>query len=359
VVRIRAAKIQFYQINYALYDEKTSLATFDPEPSAEQAKRLAKVGSLWRQAGGDISRFTAPRGANVELTRTTVALEPNSSKTVFQADRGGRIVGLRISPAEAIAGKARDLLLKISFDGEGPAVFCPLGDFFGYAWGEPAMRSLLIGTNDDTNYCYLPMPYDRGVSIEIVSERKGPVTLQAEVMHAAVPRSAGEGRFYALWRRENPTKPGELFTLLETTGRGHLVGVVLQSQGLKPGLPLFFEGDDQTTIDGEKVIFGTGSEDFFNGGWYDLPGRWDGRRSYPLSGCLGYSKDLGRTGGYRFFLGDAYPFRGHIHQTIEHGGENNSVPTDYASVTYFYCAERPTANFSLVPAKDRAVSEPR
>jgi hypothetical protein len=258
-----------------------------------------------------------------------------------------------------MAGKARDLLLKISFDGEAPAVLCPLGDFFGYAWGQPAMQSLLAGTIGSTNYSYFPMPFDSGAVVEVVSERSTPVELRAEVLHTAVPRAADEGKFYALWRRENPTRAGEPYTFIETEGRGHLVGVVLQSQGFESGKTLFFEGDDQTTIDGELVIHGTGSEDFFNGGWYDVPDRWEKRISFPLSGCLGYAKHLGRTGAYRFFLGDAYAYRKSLRQTIEHAGEKNSIPTDYCSVTYLYSERRPTADLAPPPLKDRAVNDPR
>lgn len=36
----------------------------------------------------------------------------------------------------------------------------------------------------------------------------------------------------------------------------------------------------------EPAIQGTGSEDSFNGGWYDVPGRWEMRTSLPLSGAL-------------------------------------------------------------------------
>jgi len=105
------------------------------------------------------------------------------------------------------------------------------------------------------------------------------------------------------------------------------------------------------------VIHGTGSEDFFNGGWYDVPDRWEKRISFPLSGCLGYAKHLGRTGAYRLFLGDAYSFRQSIRQTIEHAGDKNSIPTDYCSVTYLYSERRPTANLALPPLKNRAVSD--
>ena len=39
-----------------------------------------------------------------------------------------------------------------------------------------------------------------------------------------------------------------------------------------------------------------------------MPGRWEKQLSFPLSGCLGYQKHLGRTGGYRLMVGDAYAF---------------------------------------------------
>lgn len=357
VVRLRAPKVQFYQINYALYDATAGVTTFHPKLSPAEMSAYEAIIGLFSRTGSDLSQFTAPPGAKVNVTQAAVKVEPHSTKTLFEADKGGRIVGLRISPTDALTGKARDLLLKISFDGDQPAVLCPLGDFFGYAWGQPAMQSLLVGTTGDINYCYLPMPFDRSASIEIVSERATPVELRAEVLHAAVPRKANEGKFYAVWRRENPTQLGKPYTFVETEGRGHLVGVVLQSQGFESGKTLFFEGDDQTMIDGELIIHGTGSEDFFNGGWYDIPDRWEKRISFPLSGCLGYAKHLGRTGGYRFFLGDAYPFRRSLRQAIEHAGEQNNILTDYCSVTYLYSEHRPTAELSVPPLKDRAVND--
>ncbi|MCX6905336.1 MAG: DUF2961 domain-containing protein, partial [Verrucomicrobia bacterium] len=115
---------------------------------------------------------------------------------------------------------------------------------------------------------------------------------------------------------------------------------MLQAQGFESGKTLFFEGDDQTYLDGELAIHGTGSEDFFNGGWYDVPDRWEKRISFPLSGCLGYAKHLGRTGGYRFMIGDRYAFQKSLRQVMEHAGEKNSILTDYSAVSYLYL-ERP------------------
>jgi len=130
---------------------------------------------------------------------------------------------------------------------------------------------------------------------------------------------------------------------------------MLQAQGLESGHTGFFEGDDRAVIDGELAVPGTGSEDSFNGGWYDVPGRWETRTSLPLSGCLDYRKPLARTGGYRFFLTDSYAYGKSIDYTIEHGPEGNAVPTDYASVVFFYSLEPPAGGEAMRPAAERRV----
>jgi len=218
-------------------------------------------------------------------------LAAGKTLTIYESKKQGRIVGLKISPASAFAGKERDVVLKVYYEGEStPSISVPVGDFFGYAWGQPAVKSLLLGTFGDANYAYLPMPFERAVKIELVSEKTGgAIDVSAEVKYTDEGRRGDEGKLYAVWRRENLTTDGKPYTFLETQGRGHLVGAILQAQGTQPGsIPEFFEGDDETTVDGELVIRGTGSEDFFNGGWYDVPGRWEDRVSLPLSGSLDF-----------------------------------------------------------------------
>ena len=361
-VFIRAERIQFYQINYATYRRDAGITTFTAEPTVEQRGRIEKARKLFGSVGQDISDYAVPAGGKVERVTSKVTLKAGQTATVFDVDRPGRIVGIRMSPAEAVAGKKRDVILRAYWDGDTkPAIASPAGDFFGYAWGEPAMKSLLAGTADGAAYCYFPMPFDQSARIELCADPAldRTVSLQAEVLFVPVGRQSDEGKFYALWRRENPTTKGKPFTFIETDGRGHIVGAVQQSQGLESGNTYFFEGDDQTTIDGELAIHGTGSEDFYNGGWYDVPGRWETRRSFVLSGCLAYKKHLGRTGGYRILLGDAYAYRRSILQTIEHAPTNNDLLNDYCGVTYLYSQDRPTCDFTLPPAGKRAVVDPQ
>jgi len=155
---------------------------------------------------------------------------------------------------------------------------------------------------------------------------------------------ATEGKFYASWRRENPVRKNYPYTMLNIKGKGHFVGTALQAQGLNPGMTIFFEGDDSTVVDGELRMHGTGSEDFFNGGWYALMDCWDAPMSLPLSGALEYSIPLCRTGGYRLFVTDKISFEKSFFHSIEHGPEHNLVPSDYTSVCYYYCSNNNVQN---------------
>lgn len=354
-VVVRAERIQFHQINYARYAPDAGIRSWTPEAGAAETALRTRAAEVMSWAPGKpwSPELTAPPGAKVTAERRRVSLKSGGSAVLYERDAPGRIVGLRLTPGSALAGGRRDLLLRMTFDGAAPSVLCPAGDFFGFAWGEPAMAGLLVGATPREAWCRFPMPFDRSARIELVSERTGgeDVEVEAEVWVTEVARRPGEARFGAVWRRENPTTAGQPFTFADLVGRGHLAGFALQAQGFESGKTLFFEGDDVTMLDGRVAVHGTGSEDFFNGGWYDVPDRWEKPLSFPLSGCLGYQKHLGRTGGYRLLLGDAYSFRERARQTIEHAGENNSIPTDYAGVTWFYAGNPPPATVPPVTAR--------
>ncbi len=336
-VIVRAKLVQFYQINYVLYQPGTLARAYH----AEDTVAPPRVETNGRRSQSE----------HVVLAGKAV--------TLWETQRPGRIVSLKLGPPAAFAGRERSLALRIYWDGSSrPAVETPVGDFFGYSFGTPATRSLLIGTDEQWNYFYFPMPFSRSARIELVSERPDAVTVRSEIVVSEEPRAPHEGWFHTAWHRENPTTPGQPFTFLAVQGIGKVVGATLQAQGRQPGRTDFFEGDDQATIDGDLTIHGTGSEDFFNGGWYDVPGRWFGRLSLPFSGCLEYKKSIARTSGYRLMLADAYFFQKSILLTIEHGPQGNNVSADYTGVTYFYLDQASGADQAGSPGVSRAVTEP-
>ncbi|MCX6226940.1 MAG: DUF2961 domain-containing protein, partial [Bacteroidia bacterium] len=360
-VIVKAPIFCFYDINYATYPKNTVITTFQNPPAAEWIKKVDKISKILHAAGTNISEYLVAEGTRIETLKVTKSLVPGKPVEIFKSDKPGRIVGLRLSPAKLFAGKERDLVINMYWDNDPkPAVSCPVGDFFGYSFGEPAVKSLFLGTSGDMNYIYLPMPFSQAARIELVSVKNSSESLQvqAEIDFTGQGKRPDEGHFYAYWHREDTCITGKPFTYLNTEGKGHVVGVFLQAQGKEPGGTPFFEGDDVVTLDGQMTIHGTGSEDSFNGGWYDVPARWEERASFPLSGCMDYKKYLGRTGGYRWMIPDAYVFNRSIDYTVEHGPEGNLVNTDYTSVTFLYSAVRPSADFSLPDVKSRRISDP-
>jgi hypothetical protein len=68
-VLIRAEKIQFYQINYATYSNKTAIKSFSPEPADKYLQHLEKAKTLFGSYGTDISSYTIPPGGKVKRFR--------------------------------------------------------------------------------------------------------------------------------------------------------------------------------------------------------------------------------------------------------------------------------------------------
>ena len=338
-VVVRAPVFHFYMINYVLYENQVPVRTFRPSDSFKPPE------------------FSAD---GIKLTRSFM-LDAGKTVTVFETNEPGRIQSLRLGPADAFAGKDRAVILKVYWDNATtPAIDVPVGDLFGYSFGQPATRSMLLGTEDGWNYIRFPMPFKHAARIELVSERtRGePINVRSEIVVSRRGMTSDEGFLHAEWRRENPTVQGRPFTYLDVTGRGHMVAAILQAQGLKPGDTFFFEGDEEVVADGEPAIHGTGSEDSFNGGWYDVPGRWYGQGSLPFSGCLEYNKAISRTGGYRLLIGDSYSFRRQLLYTIEHGGDGNAEPTDYVSTALYYLDRPEGRRDALVNVNDRKVIDP-
>lgn len=333
----RGKRLEFHQIGYRSLTKGTKVESY--RGVNEQVKQLlTSIAKLYSGSPQDPSSFTS-RGS--VTTTVDVALQPGATKNIFQAKSGGRIEGIRLSADHA---PDSSLFLRVVWDNETkPAVYCPLNEFFGYAFGKPSMHSLLIGADQKTFYCYIPMPFDKGATVSLEYKQGGgstPLHLSGAIYSTSTKRDAAkEGKFYVRYNKNELFPHDPMHTYLHIDGKGHYVGTILQAQGFTPGSTPFFEGDDSCATDGVMRMHGTGSEDSFNGGWYDLKGRWDTTRSLPLSGCLLYSKKDSRTGGYRFFLNDKIPFAKSIFMGIEHGPQAPAEHVLYTSVAFYYSDE--------------------
>ena len=93
-----------------------------------------------------------------------------------------------------------DDVLEFLFDGETkPRVEVKFRDLF--LGRHPEFPRPLVGFGAGGYYCYVPLPFAKSCVVRM---------------------RAPKAQFYALWRRENPTRMGEPYTFIETDGRGHL-----------------------------------------------------------------------------------------------------------------------------------------
>lgn len=346
----KGKRMQFFQIQYREIVGNNSISSFPRKFSKEEDEALSLVQNIWKRSGENLMTILPATQVQVKHETKSVVLKAGEIKSIFSSPKGGRIVGIELTPQLQLNDRFKDLILRARWDNESvAAINCPVADFFGYAFGKPSMQSMLVGVRDGIHYCYLPMPFSKEANIEL-EFLKNPLNKSLEipvnvtVYYSDTKLSANEGKLYSEWKREINPEMGKPYQILSKTGRGHYVGTLLQSQGINSGMTIFFEGDDQCTIDGELRLHGTGSEDYFNGGWYALADRWDQALSLPMHGCMAYSIPLAHTAAYRFLMTDKISFNNDIFQSIEHGPENNNIPVDYTSVAFYYCDTPPVSN---------------
>jgi hypothetical protein len=347
---LKGKRMQFFQIQYRGLEVGRTVSSFSMKFTREEDQALSSVLNVWKKSGENILSLVPETKNNLKTVTENLVLKAGEIKSVFSRKRGGRIIGIELTPQTQLNDQLKDLILRARWDDEAvPAINCPVSDFFGYAFGKPSMQSMLVGVRKDLHYCYMPMPFNKSASIDLEFlksplNRTAEIALNVTIYYSEAILTVDEGKLYTEWKREKNPETGKPYQILNKTGRGHYVGTSLQSQGLNSGMTLFFEGDDVCTVDGEMRLHGTGSEDYFNGGWYALADRWDQAFSLPMHGCLAYSIPLAHTGGYRFLMTDKISFEKEINLSIEHGPENNLIPVDYTSVAWYYCDRPPVSN---------------
>lgn len=263
-------------------------------------------------------------------------LAPGDSVVLLDVEGPGVIRRIWVTVASEDPHYLRRIALKMYWDGEEePSVAVPLGDFFGNGFSKVHYTALPMGVSSGGFYVYLPMPFRSRA--RIVAENGTGRVVDAFYFNADLEEGVELPRrlatFHAAWNRDSRTTAPAPHTVLEAAGSGHLVGVSLNAESYS-GSYWFLEGDEIFTVDGEPRGQGTGTEDYFNGGWYFQ----DGPFAAPYHGVVLMEEDRGRVAAYRWHLPDPVRFRDSIRMEIENGHGNEEV-ADYATVAYWYQTE--------------------
>ena len=299
-------------------------------------------------------------GAN----RDWITVGPGETADLLRAEGSGCITHVYCAFLLPRLTEYRDAILRCYWDGaDTPSVEVPLGDFFGIThcrvrtFGSTFLAvNPGFGSSHGMN-AYFAMPFDRGALITLENRSAQPLggPLQALWYHIDYelydePLPTDILRFHARYSQERRTVPigpepnktlhdalnldgAENYVALDTSGRGRMVGIVLEIDNIAGGW--YGEGDDMVFLDGDAwppSIHGTGTEEVFGGGACPSV-----EYSTPYTGFhLVESTDYGGpVGMFRWMLHDPVVFQKSLRWTIEHGHANNFA-NSYASVAYWY-----------------------
>ena len=176
---------------------------------------------------------------------------------------------------EAVGFVLRDLVLRMYWDGSDvPSVEVPLGDFFCNGNGERSLvtsTQVLVAPTSGMN-AYFRMPFRDGARITIENQHPvdvGGLFFQIDWIEIPDPAAVTDLRFHAEFRRENPTRLAEDYTLIDgVSGRGVFLGSYLTIVALERYW--WGEGEMKFFLDGDTdhpTICGTGTEDYYGGAW--------------------------------------------------------------------------------------------
>jgi len=347
----------YYQWNYLKLPQGSNVIPYSGSLTQAQTARrdaailmMANVGD--NPAGSDTSSHT--------LSTSSRSISAGQSLALGNISGAGRIRAIELKLPDAATDDQMDSLrLRVRYDGlSRTAVDVPVSHFFGAGHGRAPYQSMPLGAAENNEfYSYWPMPYRRGVSVELYNDSGGAISIDSAAVEYA-PGLVGEDVCYlhaAYNSVETTTDPW--YEMLRTSGRGHYVGNLLwvdrQNIGTNDGWDgrNILEGDDKVTVnvnsDSPVVLSGTGLEDAYNGGYYyNHVGVHFGEEAYPYSGIAPYHGllraeiPLDNDGGaahtdqYRWLIPDPVAFTDGIRVEMEQN--NRMFGASFGSVVFYY-----------------------
>ncbi|RYU91231.1 DUF2961 domain-containing protein [Mucilaginibacter terrigena] len=256
----------FYNIAYHTYTTADGIESWTGK---EDYRPMEK---MWNNPTAD----PKPAVGNISK-KLKQKLAAGDSASIFSYNGAGYIAAIKIKNYTP----DKNLRIKMYWDNQAvPAVDAPLKWFFGSIDNGGDLKALGVGTVNNNGYCYFPMPFWKRARIELVNmgdKPTGDMDIEVQYNKKAYP-AASAAYFHA--KANEVDKPGQKYTCLKTTGRGHVIGMAKRMP--KGGHAC--EGDEVFYIDNRKFpdIWGTGEEDYANNAW------WRNKyNSYPTHGCIG------------------------------------------------------------------------
>jgi len=261
-------------------------------------------------------------------------------QTIDLATRSGPawLRGIRLRLTRSAYASVR---LVLTFDATS-AVDLPLSDFFAME-ADVSMPARGVLAGEDAAgwlYAWIPMPFRESADVRLVADATlaAPVAIDSALSFDDAPVADDAGSFVATLR-DACVDAGDV-VLHAAQGAGKVVGLNARYRANGTANPGYLEGDERAYVDGAvaPAWYGTGVEDFFDGGFYfDL-----GAFARPLAGATRVDTDGGgTTAAYRWMLTDPITYANTLRFAQEAGfSPTQPVPTCVRTVVHAYRASR-------------------
>ena len=291
-----------------------------------------------------------PGGA---LSRTRYVDQPfaiaaGQGVDVVALERSGTLQLSSFSYFGADESVGRDVRLQLFWNGaKHPSLDLPLETLFAGRHKLRGFRTLPmlvdLAGGRTTLTITLPMPYKRGARVRLHNAGQVPHTVQARIEGTNQVPAGPFGELRATWLEQHgPFTPLRRFRATNFRGRGKFIGVMMfidgrgKADGATPHPVSFLEGDATTIVDGHSFQ-GTGTEDYFNAGFYFQDGQYDSPFSALVRLDANLEKGTSEVTAVRWHVfEDAIEFEQGFELRFEYGSYEPLAAHHYAALGFYY-----------------------
>jgi hypothetical protein len=330
---------QYSHVIYRHFPDATGVSTFDPADQAQDV--LATL----RNAGTADPKPPLPGATTTSATVNA----PSGTATALATVTGpATVTALQLALPNRSANTLTNARLRISFDGQ-PTVDAPIGEFFGAGLGESTVRSLMFAMDPGTGWytAWWPMPLRTSATVSLYNGTGATlsgvgvrVTSAPDSEWTAALAAGGDAAYFSTQSKSGATVDGSDWNFADASGRGKFVGVAQTVHGniTSGNTRGYLEGDERVYVDGARTPqwHGTGTEDFYESGWYFNRGTF----SDPLNGNTGHQLHTSGCANecdaaYRLLLNEGVGYSTSLRFGIEHGPQDDAA-ANYSSTAFLY-----------------------
>lgn len=329
-----------YQVTYIDLPAGTPIQSFNHNLTIDDENYFKRWVKNWES-----TNFRWSDRKTEKVWRSRHKYNPGRNYQVVPLEGSGVITEIEMN-IESFNEEVMDgVWIAIFFDGqEDPGVLAPFGDFFAASSKDVEdYDSQVLGRDQGRMWCRYPMPFRESAEIRFINTTDQIADIEYFVTWR--PGKVEHDNYFFARYNSAETVAGKPYEVLSLNGEGHFVGASIAASNSDSLIIL--EGDDTYQIDGESEDYfhGTGTDDYFNAGWYFA----EGASSSPTAGvALKQTTKPNGFSAFRSHFTEPVTFSKSFVFNLEHGPSNNRPGVQYSSVSYWYQNNR-TPDLKTIP----------